>query len=336
MSRAASRTGIVLRDPLPWRDAVRVVRTTEASGYEAVFVPEIDAREAVSALAGFGAATSRLRVGTGVVTIQSRTPTLAAMAAATVHDQTGGRFVLGLGAGSGRGAAGLRPGSAALRPLALTEEYTRIVREALAGERVRSEPFGVTGFKLGLSFGGDSGPPDVWLAALGDRMVALAGRAADGILLNWCTPERVASAKRTLAEAAEAAGRDPASLSVAVYVRATLDAEDSAALDSLRLMTGLYASYPAYGRQMVAMGFAAEAEAAAAAHAAGRPGDVPESLVRALIVVGGRAEALERFRAYHEAGADLVLCYPVLSGGDAPSSLMGTLLAAAPSPSAGG
>src|SRR5204863_1073729 len=132
----------------------------------------------------------------------------------------------------------------------------------------------------------------------------------------WCTPERVASAKRTMAEAAEGAGRDPASLTVAVYVRATLDAGESAALDSLRVMTGLYASYPAYGRQMAAMGFATEAEAAAAAHAAGRPGDVPESLVRALIVVGGRAEALERFRAYHDAGADLVLCYPVLSGGD--------------------
>ena len=100
-------------------------------------------------------------------------------------------------------------------------------------------------------------------------------------------------------------------------------------------MTGLYASYPAYRKQMAAMGFAAEAEAAAAAHAAGRPEDVPESLVRALIILGGRTEALERFRAYHEAGADLVLCYPVVTGGDSPSSVMRTLLAAGPSPTAG-
>ena len=66
--------------------------------------------------------------------------------------RAGGRFVLGLGAGSGGGAAGLRPDSAAMRPLALTEEYTRIVRGALAGERVASEAFGIAGFKLGLSF----------------------------------------------------------------------------------------------------------------------------------------------------------------------------------------
>ena len=48
MSRAASRTGIVLRDPLPWPDAVHMVRTAEASGYEAIFVPEIDALAAVA------------------------------------------------------------------------------------------------------------------------------------------------------------------------------------------------------------------------------------------------------------------------------------------------
>jgi 5,10-methylenetetrahydromethanopterin reductase len=325
------RMGLVLRDPLPWDDALRVVRTAEASGYDAIFVPEIQAREAFATLTGFGAATERLRLGTGVVTMQSRTPTLTAMAAATVHDETGGRFILGIGAGAGRGAAGLRPSSADLRPLALTEEYTRVVRGALAGERITSEAFGVRDFELGLSFT-DPGPPDVWLAALGDRMVALAGRSADGILLNWCTPERVSAACRTLAEAAEAAGRDPSALTVAVYVRAALEVDEGAALGALREMTGLYASYPAYRKQMAAMGFAAEGETAAAAHAAGRAEDVPESLVRALIVLGDRGAALARFGAYHEAGADLVLCYPVVAGDHALSSVMGTAMAAAPAP----
>jgi alkanesulfonate monooxygenase SsuD/methylene tetrahydromethanopterin reductase-like flavin-dependent oxidoreductase (luciferase family) len=266
-----------------------------------------------------------------VVTLQSRTPALTAMAAATVQDVTG-RFILGVGAGSGSGAAGLRPGGEALRPLALTEEYTRVVRGALSGERVTSEAFGLNGFGLGLSFGDEPGPPPVWLAALGDRMVALAGRAADGILLNWCTPERVSAARRTLAEAADAAGRDPASLTIAVYVRAALEVDESIALGSLREMTGLYASYPAYRAQMSAMGLAAEADAAAAAHADGRSEDVAESLVRALIVLGDRTEALARFRAYHEAGADLVLCYPVVAGDHPLSSVMGTAVAAAPSP----
>jgi alkanesulfonate monooxygenase SsuD/methylene tetrahydromethanopterin reductase-like flavin-dependent oxidoreductase (luciferase family) len=163
-------------------------------------------------------------------------------------------------------------------------------------------------------------------------MVALAGRAADGILLNWCTPERVSAARRTLADAAWAAGRDPASVTVAVYVRAALEVDEAPALAALREMTGLYASYPAYRAQMAAMGLGAEADAAAAAHASGRSEEVPESLVRALIVLGGRDDALARFRAYHEAGADLVLCYPVVTGDHALSSVMGTAVAAAPSP----
>src|SRR5262245_39078098 len=103
---SGGRMGLVLRDPLSWNDAVRVVQTAEASGYEAVFVPEIAAREAFSTLTAFGGETERMRLGTGVVTLQSRSPVTTAMAAATVHDVSGGRFILGIGAGSGRSAAG--------------------------------------------------------------------------------------------------------------------------------------------------------------------------------------------------------------------------------------
>ena len=304
----------------------------EASGYEAVFVPEIEAREAFSTLTGFAAVTSRLRLGTGVVTVQSRTPALAAMGAATVHDVSGGRCVVGVGSGTGKGAAGLRaPPEGAPGPVAVVEEYARVVRGALAGDRVESSLFGVPGFRLGLSFG-ERPPPEVWLAALGDRMVALAGRLADGVLLNWCTPERVVAARRTLAEAAERTGRDPASVTVAVYARGSLGGDEGAAMEGLRAMTGLYASYPAYERQFAAMGFAEEAAAAAAAHRAGRGGDVPDGLVRALTVTGGRAEALARFDAFHQAGADLVLWYPVAAGADPLSSVRETVLAAAPQP----
>src|SRR6266496_2633952 len=80
------RTGVVLRDPLPWHDLVETVEAAEETGYEAVFVPEIAGREAFSTLAGFALATSRIILGTGVVTIPSRSPVTTAMAAATVHD----------------------------------------------------------------------------------------------------------------------------------------------------------------------------------------------------------------------------------------------------------
>src|SRR5207249_9905637 len=97
------RTGVVLRAPIAWHQLVQIVSTAEETGYESVFVPEIAAREAFSTLTGFALSTSYLRVGTGVVTVRSRNPIATAMAAATVQDISGGRLVLGIGAGSAPG-----------------------------------------------------------------------------------------------------------------------------------------------------------------------------------------------------------------------------------------
>src|SRR5947209_3646907 len=94
------RTGVVLRDALPWRQCAQIVETAEETGHEAVFVPEISGSEAFTSLVGFANVTSRIRVGTGVVTVMSRTPVATAMAAITLQDLSDGRAILGLGAGS--------------------------------------------------------------------------------------------------------------------------------------------------------------------------------------------------------------------------------------------
>jgi 5,10-methylenetetrahydromethanopterin reductase len=319
------RTGVVLRDPLPWHDLLEIVEAAEETGYEAVFVPEIAGREAFSTLAGFALATSRIILGTGVVTIPSRSPVTTAMAAATVHDLSGGRMILGVGTGDARAVARMGGGV-----LEVTRRYAQTVRQALSGGTVQpDETLGVSGFRLALRLPFD--PPRLWLGALGDRMIRLAGGVADGVLLNWCTPERVAAAKQLLAEGAAEAGRGSADLTVAVYVRACLGVEEPIALEALREMTGLYATFGPYRRQFELMGLAEEASAAASAFTQGRPHDVPETLVRVLTVLGGRDEALARFAAYREAGADLVLCYPVAAL-EPMSSVLGTVLAAAPSP----
>lgn len=327
-------TGIVLRDPLPWHDAVEVVRTAEETGYVAAFVPEIGAREAFATLTGFALSTERLAVGTGVVTIRARTPIATAMAATTVQDLSGGRMVLGLGAGVSSGRVAGRHGPhAAAGPLALTREYVRIVREAMTGGAVAaSDLYDVDGFRSDLTV---AEPPPILLGALGDRMIALAGEVADGALLNWCTPPRLRDARSLMVEAARSAGRQLERVTVAVYVRACLGVERQLALEALRPMTGMYASLPHYRRQMAAMGLGDAADAAAAAMSRGRPTEVPEELVHALTLTGSRDDAVNRLRAYHEAGADLVLVYPIATR-DAFSSILGTVLAAAPSPAVAG
>jgi alkanesulfonate monooxygenase SsuD/methylene tetrahydromethanopterin reductase-like flavin-dependent oxidoreductase (luciferase family) len=320
------RTGVVLRDPLAWHDLVEVVETAEDTGYEAVFVPEIVAREAFSTLAGFAATTSRVALGTGVVTIPSRSPVTTAMAAGTVHDLSGGRMIVGIGTGDTKAVPRMPAGGV----LELTRRYAEIVKQALSGDAVGPEElFGMRRVELARVF--ESAPPPLWLGALGDGMIRLAGEVADGIILNWCTPERVTRARELVSEGAERAGRDPAAVTISVYVRACLGLEEPIALQALRDMTGQYASYPRYRRQLELMGLGKEAAVAAEAFAHGRLDDIPESLVRVLTVMGGRAEALARFASFREAGADLVLCYPV-SALETLSSVLGTVLTAAPSP----
>ena len=231
MTGDRQRIAVALREPLPWRDFVQLATTAEETGYEAMFVPESAGREGFSTLAALAPVTSTLRLGTGVAAMTSRTAQATAMAGATVQELSGGRMILGLGAG--------------------LERSLRAVRAYVDGVRGAE-----------LAFDPGERPP-IWLAALGDGMVRLGAEVADGILLNWCTPERVARARKTLSSAAEAAGRDPAALTLAVYIRACLEPEEDVAVAALGRQAQTYAALPHYRRQLESMGLRSEAKAAA-------------------------------------------------------------------------
>ena len=127
-SQGRIRTGVVLRDPIPWHDLVLLAETAEQTGYEACFVPEIAGREAFATLAGLAGATSILSLGTGVVPLTARRLATTAMGAATVQEISGERFVLGVGAG--------QPGPGALERV---RSQVTALRSLLAGRSVRTE-----------------------------------------------------------------------------------------------------------------------------------------------------------------------------------------------------
>ena len=307
--RQPGGTGFALRDALPWDDLSAVVRAAETQGYAAVFLPEIAGRDALVTLGMIAGETRGLSLGTGVIPMRARTPMLTAMAAATLHERSGGRLILGLGTGDA--------GPGALDEL---RETVRTVRRLLGGEELGEE--GSRG--LALPPGGDV---PIWISALGPKAMRLAGEIADGVLLNWCPPERVPFARSRIAEGAEAAERDPDSVTVAVYVRAWAGRDEVEAMSALRAMAGQYASYKAYRRQFEQVGLGPQAAVAGQAHRAGRPEDVPEVLVRAVCAVGEGAR--ERLEAFRHAGADLPIVYPVATA-DPAASIGDTLRTLAP------
>ena len=280
--RQPTGTAFTIRD-LPWTDVATIAREGESLDYEAVFLPETGTRDSLATLAALSAETTMLRLGTGVIPMGARTARLAAMAAATVQERSAGRLVLGVGTG------GSKPGA-----LDRLRAYVTEIRELLAASRLPM-----------------SDPVPVWIAALGPRATRLAGAIADGVILNWCTPERVAEARDVIRASAAEAGRDPASCTISVYVRAAFTER---ADEALLAAAGEYTSYPSYARQFEAMGVEPTAQGA----------------VEAVCLRGDPAAARDRLEAYREAGADLPIVYPVLAPGEGPEASIAALEALSP------
>jgi len=279
LERQPGATGFALRDPYPWPDLAGLARAGEAAGYRALFLPEVGARDTLAALTGLAGETDRLLLGTGVVPLPARSPALLAMAAATVQERSSGRLILGLGTGPSV------PGA-----LARLRATVEALRAAFAGDD------GSVDGRLVATDLPLASPPQIWIAALGPRATTLAGEIADGVILNWCSPERVVAAVAQVSAGAEAAGRDPAAVTIAVYVRAALV---SGAADAARLAAAEYASYPSYRRQFADLGL--------------DPAD-PGAVVRAVMLTDA-SRAPDRLAAYRAAGAHLPVVYPVLPVG---------------------
>jgi alkanesulfonate monooxygenase SsuD/methylene tetrahydromethanopterin reductase-like flavin-dependent oxidoreductase (luciferase family) len=277
-------TAFTIRDPLPWPDVAGITSEGQGLGYAAVFLPETGARDTLATLMGIAGETDELVLGTGVIPMSARTARLAAMAAATVQERSGGRHVLGVG--TGRAVPGA---------LGRLRAYVEEIRELVGG----SAPGAALRLPLPT-------PVPIWIAALGPRAVRLAGEIADGVILNWCTPDRVAEAREAIRVAADEAGRDPDAVTIAVYVRASFSGR---ADEALLAAASEYGSYDAYARQFEVMGVEPS----------------PEAIVQAVCLRGNPDRARERLEAYREAGADLPVVYPVLAPGEGREAALAVL-----------
>src|SRR5579872_6307594 len=115
----------------PPANATALVAEAERLGYDSVWTAEAYGSDALTPLAWWGAATSRVRLGTALCQLSARTPTAMAMAALTMDHLSHGRFVLGLGVSGPQVVEGWY-GRPFAKPLARTREYVSVVRAVLA------------------------------------------------------------------------------------------------------------------------------------------------------------------------------------------------------------
>jgi probable F420-dependent oxidoreductase len=307
---------------LPVAGLVDVARRAEALGYDRLWAAEAGTNDAFGLLTACAAATGRIGLATGVVPIQTRTPSLMAQCAATLHDASGGRFMLGVGVSSPTIVERWN-GARYDRPLERVREYLQVVRPLLAGEKLSrpSELYPVDGYRLLMHV--PSPPPRLLLGALNPGMLRAAGEVADGAVLNWIGAHAVPAA---LAVVAEGAGSEQKHNPCFVRVCVTDDV-DSARAWARREVMG-YVIVDAYRRAFRAQGWGEVCDTAMAAWDAGdrkaAAGSLPDAFVDSLCLAGSATEVRARFEEFRVAGVDEPVAF-LFSGQTEPARVLAEL-----------
>jgi probable F420-dependent oxidoreductase len=185
---------------------LELTRTAEAAGFDYgwVFDSHVLWREPYPLLTLMAEHSERLRLGTCVTNPGTREPSVTASALATLNELSGGRMDLGIGRGdSARRVLGKPPIT-----LAHTEEAVQVIRDLVEGRTVMYE-----GTELHFPWTGKWKLP-IWLAGYGPLALAMTGRIADGVILQLADPDLLRWFAGQVRDAAQVAGRDPASIKV--------------------------------------------------------------------------------------------------------------------------
>ena len=181
-----SRIGIAISGGPNPAEMIGLVVLAESLGYESAWVAEGHGGDQFAILAACATRTSRILLGTSISSVFVRTAPTIAMAASTIADISGGRFILGLGS-SHKVQVEPEHGVAYGKPLTRTRETAAIVRELIRKGRVRfqGETIRIQNFELWYAPRHREVP--MYLSAVFPKGVALCGELADGIILTRST-----------------------------------------------------------------------------------------------------------------------------------------------------
>jgi probable F420-dependent oxidoreductase len=288
----------------PPSEALAIAREADRLGYPELWVGEMATFDALALGGALARETKRITLTLGPLALGVRSPVALALGAGSVSELGGRPARLALGASSPAIVTGWHG-----RPYAHLAERARetlaALRPLLRGER------GADGFKLRVA----APAPEITLAAFGPRMLAVAAREADRVVLNLVTPAAVRDVRATLEREASAAGR--ACPRLAVWVAAAHQPGPEA-IAQLTRQVCVYLAPPGYGEMFRAAGFGALVDRARAGEPQPRIAeDVPRALLEAVAMLGEETTLRARIADYAAAGADELALVPVTAGDDA-------------------
>jgi F420-dependent oxidoreductase-like protein len=315
----------------PVRNADTVV-AMEQAGLDVVWVAEAYSFDAVSLMGYLAAKTERVQIGSGILPIYSRTPTLTAMTAAGLDALSGGRAILGLGASGPQVIEGFH-GVPYDKPVARTREIIEICRKVWRRERVTNEglypiplPEGQgTGLGKPLKLINHPHRPDIpiWVASLGDKNVEMTAELANGWLPTVLMPEKLREVFGPALDAGTAK-RAPELGPLQITGGGILALEEEMFEPARQLARGMFALYiggmGARGRNFYntvfrRQGFGDEATLVQDLYLDGRKEEaaaaLPADFIDKATLIGPPSHVRERIEALREAGVTHVHVNPV-------------------------
>jgi F420-dependent oxidoreductase-like protein len=299
-------------------------------GYHSVWSAEAYGSDAVTPITWVAARTDRIRVGTAIMQIPARTPTLTATTALTLDQLSGGRFLLGLGVSGPQVVEGWH-GQPFGRPLARTREYVEIVRAVWRREKplehqgeyyqipYRGADATGLGKPLKSILHGRADIP-IYLAAIGPRNVALAAEIADGWLPVFFSPDRMGVFKESLETGFRAAGRarSRSAFDIAPTVPLVPGSDAGQCRAAVKPRLALYVGGMGargknfYNELVCRYGYEAEARRIQDLYLSGKKDEaaaaVPDALVDEVALCGPRERIQERLGAWKASGVTTMIC----------------------------
>jgi alkanesulfonate monooxygenase SsuD/methylene tetrahydromethanopterin reductase-like flavin-dependent oxidoreductase (luciferase family) len=285
---------------------LHVATRAEELGYTALFLAEGWGRDVSVLLAEVALRTSRIGLGTGVLNVWGRSAGTIAMLAASLDELSGGRFVLGLGAGSPPLAEGLHD-VPFRRPIARLGQVTRQVRRLLDGGRiVPSLSGGAKPLRLALQ---PASRIPIQMAALGPEAVRLTGELADAWYPFLLPRSGVKDGLRLLEEGAAKGGPDRPRPQFRPGIPVAVSPDAAAARDLASWWVTFYLTSmgPLYAGTLRNAGYSEAVDAVldAAAEGANHLPDAAGVLLDELTVWGDAASARTALDRWYDVGADL-------------------------------
>ena len=317
-------------------DLIAVAQAADQLGYHSFWTGESWGRDAFTILTMLACHTERIGLGTGIVTVYSRTPGLIAQSIASLDCISKGRAILGLGS-SGRIVIEDWHGVKFDHPVARTREYMEIVRLALSGDRVNYEGrfYDLKRFRMGVSPVQERVP--VYVASLGLRNLQLTGELADGWLPIWMHREKLPEIKQPLSDAATAAGRSVEDITTAPQILCCAT-DDGEALASAKAQARSHMAFyiggmgQYYYDLFCRYGYRDEGDAVRMAWAEGDRGRaaacITDDMIENITVIGSPVECRQKISRFRDNGVDMpIVAFP---HGTDRETMLGTLEALAP------